>query len=69
MIISEVILRDASGSVVSVVCVDATLPADGALVAVVANFPTMTASVTYIVSLVSKLGNQFVSPAFRPTST
>jgi len=64
--ITEVILRDLHGNQVGApdVSVATTLPADGALTAVNATV-SLYAGQVYTAALVSKVGNQFVSPSFK----
>jgi flagellin-like protein len=64
--ITEAILKDSAGSVVQVdSAVGAVLTADGALVQVDCTFGSMVTGNIYTVTLVSKEGNQFVSPTFK----
>jgi len=63
--ITEVILRDTSGNQVGApFTVAVNLPADGTLTAVTATV-SLTAGQVYTAALVSKVGNQFVSPSFK----
>ena len=63
--ITEVILRDLHGNQVGAPDdVTGTLTADGDLVGVVADF-TLAPGTVYTAALVSKVGNQFVSPSFK----
>jgi len=63
--ITEVILRDLHGNQIGAPDdVTATLTADGNLVGVVADF-SLEAGTVYTAALVSKVGNQFVSPSFK----
>jgi flagellin-like protein len=66
VIILEAILKDSAGNVVEVdqAVVNGLLLADGTLTAVTCSF-TMTSGNLYTVSLVSKEGNQYVSPTFK----
>ena len=65
VVISGVILRDAAGNTVAVSEIaDVTLPADGTLKDISTTF-TLASGQTYTVALVSKAGNQFVSPSFK----
>jgi flagellin-like protein len=64
--IMEAILKDSAGNVVQVdKTVSTVLYADGKLYDVVCNFGSMVPSKVYTVTLVSKEGNQFVSPTFK----
>ena len=68
VVITEVILRDAAGQTLAVNTAPGgtpTLPADGSLQSITATFAGLTAGNTYTVALVSRAGNQFVSPAFK----
>jgi len=70
VVISEVILRDASGNTVDVDIAPTgtpslTLPANGAIVSISATFTAMTSGETYTVALVSQAGSQFVSGGFK----
>lgn len=66
--ITEVILRDLHGNQVGAPdTVSVLLPAEGNLTAVTATV-TLTAGTVYTAALVSKVGNQFVSPSFKGTS-
>ena len=67
--ITEVILRDLHGNQVGApdLAVGITLPANGTLTAVDATV-TLTAGQVYTAALVSKVGNQFVSPSFKGAS-
>ena len=66
VVITEAILRDASGNTVSVdEAVDITLLADGAIEDIALTFTGMLGGNTYTVGLVSKAGNQFVSASFK----
>lgn len=69
VVIQDAILKDASGKTIEVVTLAAavTLPSDGTLTTINVNFAaaSMNAGYTYTVTLVSKEGNQFVSPAFK----
>jgi flagellin-like protein len=70
IVITDAILKDASGNTVEVKQLGAanvTLPADGTLKAVVCQFTggSVDAGYTYTVTLVSQAGNQFVSPSFK----
>jgi flagellin-like protein len=65
--ITEAILKDTSGQVVDVAqsVTNGGLPADGTLTNVGITFSGMNATTLYTVALVSKEGNQFVSPTFK----
>ncbi len=64
--ITEVILRDLHGNQVGApATVTATLPADGTLTGVTPTTLTLSPGVVYTAALVSKVGNQFVSPSFK----
>jgi len=65
--IQEAILKDSAGSVVQVVTTvtNGLLAANGALGTVTCTFSSMSAGNLYTVTLVSKEGNQFVSPTFK----
>jgi len=65
--INEAILKDSSGLVVDVdiAVVNGGLPADGTLTEVQCSFTGMANTTLYTVTLVSKEGNQFVSPTFK----
>jgi len=64
--ITEAILKDAAGNVVSVDdAVTLSLLADGTLGTTSLTFTGMTTGYTYTVTLVSQAGNQFVSPTFK----
>jgi flagellin-like protein len=65
--ITEAILKDSSGLVVNVdtAVTNGLLPAGGALTEVQCTFTGMTSATLYTVTLVSKEGNQFVSPTFK----
>lgn len=69
VVIQDAILKDASGKTIEVVTLAAaaTLPSDGTLTTINVNYAvaSMNAGYTYTVTLVSKEGNQFVSPAFK----
>jgi flagellin-like protein len=67
VVITEAILKDTAGLVVDVdpAVTNGALPADGTLTEVQCSFANMTATTLYTVSLVSKEGNQFVSPTFK----
>jgi len=68
VVITEVIVRDASGNQVGApvtVSPVVTLPASGLLMQVAINV-TLTAGYTYTAALVSQAGNQFVSASFKP---
>jgi flagellin-like protein len=63
--VTEVILRDLHGNQVGApVDVTATLTSDGDLIGVVAPF-TLQPGTVYTAALVTKVGNQFVSPSFH----
>ncbi|MDH5663625.1 MAG: hypothetical protein OEY90_04075 [Candidatus Bathyarchaeota archaeon] len=63
--VTEVILRDLHGDQIGAPdTVNFVLPANGTLTAVSASF-TMTAGTVYTAALVTKVGNQFVSPSFK----
>ena len=67
VVITDVILRDAAGNQIGdpvTLGTEVTLPAIGTLTEVSATF-TVTEGETYTVTLVSKAGNQFVSPSFK----
>jgi len=65
--ITEAVLKDTSGQVVDVAITvtNGGLPADGTLTNVQITFTGMNATTLYTVALVSKEGNQFVSPTFK----
>ena len=70
VVITEVIIRDASGNQVGdpvSVTPTVTLPASGTLTQVgpVTASVTLTVGYTYTAALVSQAGNQFVSPSFK----
>lgn len=66
--VTEVILRDLHGDQVGAPdTVTVTLPAAGNLTAVNAGF-TLTPGTVYTAALVTKVGNQFVSPSFKGPS-
>ena len=69
VIITEVILRDLHGNQVGApdMGLNFLLPANGTLTAVDATV-TLTAGQVYTAALVSKVGNQFVSPSFKGAS-
>ena len=65
--VTEAILKDASGNVVDVAeAVNIALPETGVIVDIPLTFAVpMQPGYTYTVTLVSQLGNQFVSPSFK----
>lgn len=68
--ITEAILKDSAGNVVSIdkgpTTDTTTLFADGTLGTITCNFDSdMSSGGVYTVTLVSKTGNQFVSPSFK----
>jgi len=67
VIVTEAILKDAAGQVLQVSdCTDVTLLASGKLQAVNCGFTYgLTKGNVYTVSLVTKEGNQYVSPTFK----
>jgi len=66
VVITDVIVRDASGNQVGTPqTVSVTLPEDGTLMQIGPVTVTLTAGRTYTVALVSQAGNQFVSAAFK----
>jgi len=70
IVITDAILKDASGNVVDVpltLTLTVTIPAEGTLTAVACAFTagSVDAGYTYTVTLVSQAGNQFVSPSFK----
>jgi flagellin-like protein len=72
IVITDAILKDASGNNVDVLILttlvdDRTVPADGILTDIVCAFTldAVDAGYTYTVTLVSQVGNQFVSPSFK----
>lgn len=71
VIIEDAILKDASGTTIEVLTLPAsvTLPNTATLTQVDCTFAaaSMTAGNLYTVTLVSKEGNQFVSPSFKAT--
>ncbi len=63
--VTEVILRDLHGNQIGIpASVTATLPATGALTEIAVT-ATLTPGEVYTAALVSKVGNQFVSPSFK----
>jgi len=63
--ITDVIIRDTAGNQIGdPITVAVDLPADGTLTEVPVTV-TLTAGNTYTAALVSKAGNQFVSPSFK----
>lgn len=69
IVITDAILKDASGNNIEVLTLTATvtIPASGVLTEVNCNFvdTNVVAGYTYTVTLVSQVGNQFVSPSFK----
>ena len=67
VIVTEAILKDAAGQVLQVSdCNDVTLPAAGTLEPVDCGFTyALLKGYVYTVTLVSKEGNQYVSPTFK----
>jgi len=72
VVITDAILKDGSGNNVDVLTLttlvaDRTVPADGTLTDIVCAFTlnAVDAGYTYTVTLVSQVGNQFVSPSFK----
>ena len=65
--ISEAILKDSAGNVVVVdnAVAGPVLPADGAMQALTCSFTGMAVGDLYTVTLVSQLGNQYVSSTFK----
>jgi len=64
--ITEVILRDLHGNQIGdPATVSYTLPSIGTLTGVTATVTTLTSGDVYTAALVSKVGNQFVSPSFK----
>ncbi len=67
--ILEAILKDSAGNVVqvdnAVNGTGAVLPKDGTMQTVSCSFSSMSTGNLYTVTLVSKLGNQYVSPTFK----
>lgn len=62
--ITDAVVKDSAGTVLATVATTSTLPADGTTTPVTVTF-TCTAGSYYTVTLVSKLGNSFVSPSFK----
>jgi len=67
VIVTEAILKDAAGQVLQVSdCTDVTLDADGKLGSVDCGFTySLVKGNVYTVTLVTKEGNQYVSPTFK----
>jgi flagellin-like protein len=67
IVISDAILKDASGETVEVITLGATvaLPADGTLTTVSCPFTALTSGYQYSVALVSQAGGQFLSSPFK----
>jgi flagellin-like protein len=65
--LSDAILKDASGNTIEVIEITATVLASGAMEPVDCTFTGtgVTAGYTYTVTLISQVGNQFVSPSFK----
>ncbi len=62
--ITDAVVKDSAGTVLATVATTSTLPADGTTTPVTVTFTCTTGSY-YTVTLVSKLGNSFVSPSFK----
>jgi len=70
VVVTDAILKDASGNTLDILVLgtdNVTIPADGTLTPVVCEFATdsVNAGYTYTVTLITQVGNQFVSSSFK----